>query len=344
MSINYIHFTPEEKEKARNTDLAALLYSQGETLKRSGTEYEWLDGSRKVTVRGNLWYHQYEQTGGDAIAFVQRFYGKNYPEAVEFILNNGSGTIRRAPPIEKPVKEFKLPEGYWNMHRVVDYLLNTRGIDEEVLYDFIGKSMLYESLQYHNAVFIGFNNEGVPCHANKRSIFPGSDYKGNAEGSVPEYSFHRNGTSEKLFVFEAPIDMLSFISMNKENWQKHSYAACCGVGDRVVFRMLKDNPNIKAVILCLDNDIYGRKANERISDKLQQMGIAHRILVPTNKDWNEDLSEQRASKEVNLKENPKENKEADEADEADNERNDEGNEEAEDCKEESEADIECPVL
>lgn len=83
---SYIHFTDEQKIKAHQTDIAALLISQGETVKRSGKEYEWFDGTQKVTVRGNLWYHQYERVGGDAIDFVRRFYNKDYPEAMEYLL------------------------------------------------------------------------------------------------------------------------------------------------------------------------------------------------------------------------------------------------------------------
>ena len=67
----YIHFTDAQKEQARQTELVSLLRSQGETLKRSGKEYEWRDGSQKVTVRGNLWYHQYEEVGGDAITLSE---------------------------------------------------------------------------------------------------------------------------------------------------------------------------------------------------------------------------------------------------------------------------------
>ena len=46
----YIQFTEEERERARTTDIVELLKSQGETLKRSGSEYEWLDGTQKVTI------------------------------------------------------------------------------------------------------------------------------------------------------------------------------------------------------------------------------------------------------------------------------------------------------
>ena len=114
--------------------------------------------------------------------------------------------------------------------------------------------------------------------------------KGNADGSTPEYSFHWNGTSDKIFLFEAPIDMLSYISMNPHNWQQNTYAASCSVADRVLFQCLKDNPNIREVYLCLDNDEAGQKAAKRISDKLFVMGYKSEILTPTYKDWNEDLT------------------------------------------------------
>ena len=83
--------------------------------------------------------------------------------------------------------------------------------------------------------------------------------------------------------------MLSFISLHKDNWRSHSYAACCGVSDQVLFQMMKTNPNIDTVYLCLDNDEAGQKANKRISDKLFTQGTPHEILIPTRKDWNENL-------------------------------------------------------
>lgn len=106
---------------------------------------------------------------------------------------------------------------------------------------------------------------------------------------MPEYSFHWHGMSDKLYVFEAPIDLLSFISLHKENWQNHSYAASCSVSDRVLFQCIEDNPNIRTVRLCFDNDEPGQKAAKRIADKLFLQGIQSEILVPIRKDWNEDL-------------------------------------------------------
>ncbi|WP_294909751.1 DUF3991 and toprim domain-containing protein [uncultured Ruminococcus sp.] len=322
----YIHFTKEQREQARRTDLANFLISQGEKVKKSGSEYEWLDGSQKVTIRGHLWYHQYEQKGGDAIDFVRRFYNKDYAEAVEMLLNNCGGQIITSQLIEKSHKHFELPPRNDRMSRVFSYLLLTRGIDKDVLFEFVGQKMIYESAGFHNAVFVGYDSSGKPRHAHKRGTVTSNSYKGNVAGSQPEFSFHWHGTSDKLFLFEAPIDMLSYISMQKAKdlqevstredelkynktferelaaaacrWKNHSYAASCSVSDRVLFQCLKDNPNIKNVFLCFDNDEAGQTANKRIAEKLNSMNIKNKILIPTHKDWNEDILKNERTEEI----------------------------------------------
>lgn len=288
--MSFVYFSESQKEQARRTDLVELLRRQGETLKRSGKEWEWKDGSQKVTIRGNLWFHQYDRIGGDAIDFVCRFYNKDYVEAMEFLLGNSSGTLIISPPVVKEQKSFKLPPRNDNMRRVYVYLVKHRGIDSEVLNAFVRANMIYESADYHNAIFVGYDKNGIPRHAHKRGTGQNSTFKGNIDSCSPEYSFHWNGRSDRLYLFEAPIDMLSFISLHKENWKIHSYAACCGVADYVMWQMLKDNSNINSVCLCLDNDEAGQLANKRISEKLTKKGIQSEILVPIHKDWNEDLT------------------------------------------------------
>ena len=141
----------------------------------------------------------------------------------------------------------------------------------------------------HNAVFVGYDRDRVPRHAHKRGSGSQSTYKGNQDGSLPEYAFHWHGQSDCLYLFEAPIDLLSFLSLHKENWQAHSYAAACGVSDQVLWQMMKDNPGIRRVCLCLDHDEPGQAAARRIAEKLKEYGVPSEILVPVQKDWNEDL-------------------------------------------------------
>ena len=102
----YIPFTEQQREQARRTDLAAFLRQCGEEVKRSGSENMWLDHGQKVTIRGNLWFHQYEQVGGDAIDFACRFYNMGYPEAVQLMLAMGAGTVLKPvePFAQKPLE------------------------------------------------------------------------------------------------------------------------------------------------------------------------------------------------------------------------------------------------
>jgi hypothetical protein len=158
-----------------------------------------------------------------------------------------------------------------------------------VLDAFAYRGLVYESADYHNAVFVGLDKTAKPRHIHKRSIAAQGGFKGNAPGSEPEYSFHWIGGGDTLFLFEAPIDMLSFITLHKQCWKSCSYAAACGVSDSVLWQTLKDRPYITQVCLCLDNDEPGQKAAHRISRALADKNICNRILIPTRKDWNEDL-------------------------------------------------------
>ena len=284
----YIPFTEEQREQARLTDLAAFLRQCGEEVKRSGSENMWLDHGQKVTIRGNLWFHQYEQVGGDAVDFVRRFYNLDYREAVLTLTSMGVDIIRE--PVEPFAKKpLQIPVKYENMRRVYGYLLQRRGIDKEVLDTFARRGLVYECDRYHNAVFVGIDKEKKIRHIHKRSTAAQGGFKGNAPGSEPEYSFHWHGGGDVLYLFEAPIDMLSFISMFKHCWKSQSYAASCGVSDKVLWQMLKDSPHIKKVYICFDNDEPGQQAAQRISREMTEKNIWHEIYPPENKDWNEDL-------------------------------------------------------
>ncbi len=296
----YKKFNEEEIRKAAETDIVDLLRRQGEELKAAGSEYEWRHGADRITIRGCQWYNHYEGKGGNAINFVQTFCNKNFKKTMEFLLGGTVGEIKRIKPEQKPKKEGILtaPERNDSIRKVYAYLLNKRGLDKDVVGAFVKKGLLYESADYHNVVFVGKDKEDKIRHISVRGTGNTSTYRGNVPSSDPAYSFHWYGESDKLYLFEAPIDMLSYISLNKTEWEQDSYAACCGVGDRVLEQMLLDNPNIKKVYLCLDNDEVGRKYDTKIADKLFEKGIPSKILLPANKDWNEDLTAQKPIEEL----------------------------------------------
>lgn len=301
--VKYIHFTEEEKEQANQVDLEHFLVQQGEKLIPSGREKR-LVSNHSITVRGNEWYDHATEEGGYAIDFVKNFYGVPFPDAMTMLLGGSCGTAyhKASEKVVEPKKPFELPPQNKDMRRTFAYLLKHRCIDNDVLSQFAKEKLIYESLEkskdgkheFHNAIFVGYDENGMPKHAHKRGIYSeGKSYKGNIDSSNPCYSFNRKGTSDRLYVFEAPIDMLSFISLYKDtDWQAHSYVALCGLSEQAMMKQLDNNENLTTVVLCLDNDTAGQKACDKFEKLLAQRGIAVTKLLPTLKDFNEDLQEQ----------------------------------------------------
>ena len=289
----YIKFTEQEKASANSASIVDYLTTHGESVERVGREFEWEAPSGKVSINGSEWYSQYELVGGGAVNFVQKFFGLSYPDAIRSLLGNNAGEAvigERKEPNIRPKKPFELPEKHTDMRRVYGYLMHERLIDLQVLNRFVKEGLIYEDATHHNAVFVGVDGSGKPVHAHKRATSAKSDFKGNLDSSIAEYSFHFNGSSEYLFVFEAPIDMLAYISMHKKGWDRHSYVALCSTADRAVIQMLKDNPSLKTVYLCLDNDSAGLLGCKRIAESIHGLGDYTIWRVPPNfKDWDEDL-------------------------------------------------------
>ena len=287
----YIHFTEEQKQQAASVDLERFLLCRGEKLITSGREKR-LARDHSVTVRGNEWYDHAEERGGHAVSFVQKFYGLNYPEAVSLLLGGNTGNAFPAASEKEPEepKPFELPPANSDMRRVYAYLVKRRGIDRDIVTAFARAKLLYEDAEYHNAVFVGTDADGVARHAHKRSTnSEGKAFRLNVEGSNPKHSFHHIGTDGRLYVFEAPIDLLSYITLNPENWQEHSYVACCGTSSHPVLELVAQHPEIKAVYLCLDNDEAGHTACKRMEALLEMVGVQTMQLIPFGKDWNDDL-------------------------------------------------------
>lgn len=288
----YIHFTEDQKQQANAVDLVEFLRFKGEPLIRSGPEFR-MSSNHSVTVQGNEWYDHAAEKGGGPVSFFKEFYGMNYQEAVLTLLNEDVSQLCAlvTKPKEKVKKSFELPPANDTNRRVFAYLLKHRHLDRDVLTTFVKLGLIYEDQKYHNAVFVGWDKDGTPRHAHKRSTnSQGKSFRMTVEGSDFRYAFNWPGSSGRLLVFEAPIDMLSFISkFHDSDWAKHSYVALCGTSSQPMLGMLERYPQINTVHFCLDNDQAGQLATKRLAKLVQEKGLAVDALVPVLKDWNEDL-------------------------------------------------------
>ena len=272
-------YTKEQIDRANQTDLVSFLQAQGEQLERAGQEYRWKRHD-SLTVRENRWYRHSQSKGGGPIDFVMEFYGKSFLEAVEMLI----GERGEAPP---PVYlQFRLPPKSPDNQTARNYLTAARRIDEDVSGFFFSCGDLYEEAAHHNAVFVGRDESGIPRYAHQRGT--AGSFRLDVKGSDKAFNFCYRGEGERLFVFEAPIDLLSFLCLFKKEWQKQSYLALGGVGEKALLRFLSDRPNIKTVYLCLDSDQAGSGACSRLAELVPEGLTVHR-LVPLYKDWNEVL-------------------------------------------------------
>jgi len=298
--LPYIPFTDEQKILANSVDLEEFLIMRGEKLERVGREHKliYYDSSGKhdsITIRGSKWFDHKNQVGGGAIKFMQEFYGMDFQTAVQELLGRSISPLSNSPPKadteEQKTRDFILPEPNSDMHRVYAYLIKQRFISTDIITYFAKQHTLYEDKNHHNAVFVGLNENGEPKQAHKRSTNSiGSTFRITCSGSDTHYSFAHFGEDERLYVFEAPIDMLSFLTLYPNDWQKHSYIAMNGVYENAVLTALKNHSNLSEVILCVDNDEGGIEAVDRLRDILNENGYSNvKRLAPPYKDWNEVL-------------------------------------------------------
>ena len=209
-----MYYTQEQIDRANQADLVSFLQSQGEQLTRAGNEYRWKRHD-SLTVRGNKWYRHSQSKGGAPIDFVMEFFGKSFTEAVELL----TGEKGAAPPPDRPsptpFSDFRLPPRSPDNCIARNYLTAARRIDEDVSGYFFATGDIYEEAAHHNAVFVGRDKDGVPRYAHQRST--AGNLRLDVKGSDKAFNFCYRGEGERLFVFEAPIDLLSFLCLFKKD-------------------------------------------------------------------------------------------------------------------------------
>ncbi len=287
-------FTEAELETARKTDLPDLLTSLGYHVKRIGS-YHTTKEMDSLRIRNRrTWFRYSELKGGDAIAFLERFENKSFAEAVQFLLDYHGGVrdSRAPPPIpSKEIGPFALPLPNADNRRVFAYL-KKRAVAPQVIRDFVAAGLLYEDAGHHNCVFVGKDRAGKPVFAAKRGTYDkdGAAFRAGVPGSDKEIGFRLpcGQNSLRVFVFEAPIDLMSYCTLHRS--VKDSAVALCGLYEGPLDTYLRENPQLRRIDLCLDSDGPGREATERLKEKYTQLGYTVSVHTPMRgKDWNEYL-------------------------------------------------------
>ena len=276
-------YTQAQIDKANAVDLEKFLRAQGETLVRSGKEYRW-KAHDSLTVCGNKWFRHSQSKGGLPVDFVMEFYGKSFPEAVQMLTGEPGEVQPEADPAPSPA--FRLPLRNVTNANILNYLTQERKLSPSLVNFFIAAGDIYEDAAHHNVVFVGRDADGHPRYASSRGIR--EKFRQDAAGAEKAFGFAHRGTDKQLLVFEAPIDLLSFIELFPKNWQQHNYLSLGGVSGKALRQFLSERPDVERVFLCLDADKAGEDACKRLAALLPDTVSVTRIQ-PCMKDWNEVL-------------------------------------------------------
>ena len=276
-------YTQAQIDKANAVDLEKFLRAQGETLVRSGKEYRW-KAHDSLTVCGNKWFRHSQSKGGFPVDFVMEFYGKSFPEAVQMLTGETGEVQPEADPAPSPA--FRLPLRNVTNANILNYLTQERKLSPSLVNFFIVAGDIYEDAAHHNVVFVGRDADGHPRYASSRGI--NEKFRQNAAGAEKAFGFAHRGTDKQLLVFEASIDLLSFIELFPKNWQQHNYLSLGGVSGKALRQFLSERPDVERVFLCLDADKAGEDACKRLATLLPDSVSVTRIQ-PCMKDWNDVL-------------------------------------------------------
>ena len=276
-------YTQAQIDRANAANLEDFLRAQGETLVRSGKEYRW-KAHDSLTVCGNKWFRHSQSKGGFPVDFVMEFYGKSFPEAVQMLTGEPGEVQPEADSAPSPA--FRLPLRNVTNANILNYLTQERKLSPSLVNFFIAAGDIYEDAAHHNVVFVGRDADGHPRYASSRGIR--EKFRKDAAGAEKAFGFAHRGTDKQLLVFEAPIDLLSFIELFPKNWQQHSYLALGGVSAKALQQFLSERPDVERVFLCLDADKAGEDACKRLAALLPDTVSVTRIQ-PCMKDWNDVL-------------------------------------------------------
>ena len=269
--------TKEQVAAARQMTAIEFLrrYRADDLVKSSARgEFELKShNSFKINGESSLWHWKSRGIGGkSALDYLMHVEGCSFVEAVRLLCEEQPCFVpQRHEDVERKRPPFELPEKSPTTTRVEAYL-RCRGISQAVIDHCLQTGILYESLPYHNCVFVGRDAGGTPRYAALRGTYTyGKQFKAESTGSDKRFGFCIAPTAESsaLAVFEAAIDAMAEMTLAGDAADKYRlslggiYAPEEGRDihpPAALEEFLAQHPQVNRIEFCLDNDPPGRAA------------------------------------------------------------------------------------
>ncbi|WP_429972363.1 DUF3991 domain-containing protein [Enterococcus sp. AZ015] len=302
---------------AKTVSILDIAHKNGIDLKKdSAKQYRIADNhSVVITAPKNLFIENNGHFGGGPIDFVQKIVGiKDFKEAVRHITDNDYDATEFVPEEKIDYKYDK--ENERPFVRAKKYLIEERCIDEELVNVLHNKGFLRQDKR-NNLVLI-WNNQGEICGNSEKGTIKDSTWRKIEPGSDNFVGFNvRNGEPKRLKFFEAGVDLMSYMTLNKSDLQDTWFVSMEGLKPETVYYYLEESQRVapsgvEEISFCVDNDNSGKEFLERFEkftyNQKEKQPIEFQAEFPqapigqeTQKwDWNNELVYQ-----VNEGENPR---------------------------------------
>lgn len=278
-------------------ELKDLLEYMGEKVVRHGRYHYRLRDHDSLIMKGSLFVWNSKNIKGNFYTLLKSMYGLEsreiYKIVKKFLGDIQKGIYKTSENIEinhETVKDYRISKKKEDYKKLEEYLVNKRKISPKIV----------KALYTNKIIFLDeVNNINfVIKDLNRRE--KGYDLVGTGElrfkrNTSEEHGFNIEDNpdlkKETIYVFEAPIDLISYIEMNKEKIsKKHKkegvrFLSLSGVREDILENYI--NEDIKNIYVCVDNDDSGDKFYKLIKEKYSNLNIYREL--PKLKDWNEDL-------------------------------------------------------
>lgn len=285
-------FSKEQLKKARRTELIPFLksYHMADIIAEGNSVR--LKNNHGVSIKNGYTGYFDFKTGdkGNSVDFLVNYLGYDLGAAVLALNGESGGSMSRSTyecnknnnlssntrgknPTERTLS---FPEKSNSLTEVIEYL-QFRGISKATIKKLIEKNILYQDI-HNNAVFI--NPERDYCEI--RGTYRDKPFHG-VRKSIKDrlwYIKDFDGIADVVYVCEAAIDSISLYELRKvlNLPSKAIFASIGGVANQDTIERIKGQYQ---TIIAVDNDEAGMICRVRNFDC--------DVLIPKNKDWNEDL-------------------------------------------------------
>ncbi|MCO8241938.1 MULTISPECIES: PBECR4 domain-containing protein [Streptococcus] len=284
------------KAQAKALSILEVAKRLGMEMERSShKEYYWNEhDSFKINTVKNTW-NWYSRTGkyGDTINLVQEIKGVSYKEAMIFL---ETGNFPEATIVEEERKPFRYTLAPYEkpFRKARSYLKEARGLSDETIDFFLEKGVLAEASYrdrdgYVEDVlvfkFLDRNHHIVGASLQGLSPFPD---RHEGKGYLKKIMYQSEGVAglnvaigspKRLIVAEAPIDLMSYYELHKDELEDVRLVAMDGLKEgtlsRYAMEVLQERGAAKEVVLDYTQSKDLRQASNFLSETARLTNLFH---------------------------------------------------------------------